>query len=94
MRTRPQCARAGLPEIDFIVCGRIEDPGTLNKPGSLVKQCSECNADVRVHPSTLKANWKAPIVCMQCALAIIGSEEEMWRDGMRLNQSGTAIEKW
>jgi hypothetical protein len=77
---RPKCRK-----VDFIVCGRIDDPRTNNAPGSELRKCSECESEVRIHPTTIDAKINVPILCLQCALAKMEcSEEEMEERGTRL----------
>jgi hypothetical protein len=72
-------------QFEYTVCGRVGDERTINAPGSEVRKCVECKHDIRVHPSTLEAKIKAPMICLECAEAKMGlSDEEMEEQGTRL----------
>jgi hypothetical protein len=61
---------------DAVICARVDSNLCLNRPGSVVMQCSKCKTDVRVAPTSLMMlNENIPIVCLECVIADVGVEE-------------------
>jgi hypothetical protein len=66
-----------MDKIDAIVAARVDDPTSIVVPGSRVRTCAQCAAEVWVAKSTFatfKGKKMPPIWCAECALLVAEAE--------------------
>ena len=70
-------------QADFVCCvKKVNDPGTFSD--NLEGTCSICGETVVFRPH---APQKPPKICMECAIAIVGSKQALAKYGCATNRS-------